>query len=133
MGQASHDHQPIAVWCQWRKDAGDVELRAFTRRRPLVVDRAHRVIDEPSRGTGAAAVLATAVIAGTIASSSGNPIVAPVLGVNAWRGSASFAMNMESPSCGYGAAAVTPTVVDPGRRIENGTLLTIPTISDSNE
>jgi hypothetical protein len=43
-------------------------------------------------------------------------------------------MNMDSPSCGYGAAAaVAPTTLDPGRRIENGTLFTIPTISDSNE
>jgi hypothetical protein len=43
-------------------------------------------------------------------------------------------MNMDSPSCGYGrAAAVTPTAVDPGRRIENGALFTIPKISDSNE
>src|ERR1700730_3449593 len=49
---------------------------------------------KPIRGTGAAAVLATAVNAGTIASSSGSPKVAPTPRRNVRRGSASFVITI---------------------------------------
>ena len=76
--EAADDGQLFLERRQRRDDGRQVEVRALVLRRPLVHDGAMRESRRtPVRGFGAAAVFASAVAAGIIASSSGNATAAP--------------------------------------------------------